>query len=192
MISLLNVLRCSLWSTIWSILGMCQTRLKWLSSSSSSMLGSQGFLGGSVITNLLTNAKMPESWVQSLGQEDLEEAMATHSRVLVWIILMTEEVGRLQSMGSQRVRHDWMTEHAHTCCGYKHLQMLCLLTRWTFLSCNALPCLLLQSLLSSIFCLSIVTQLSFGFLLHVITFSTTTPSVCIFFYVWSVSPISHI
>ena len=70
------------------------------------MLGSQGFLGGSVIKNLLTHAEMPESWVQSLGQEDLEEAMATHSRVLVWIILMTEEVGRLQSMGSQRVRHD--------------------------------------------------------------------------------------
>ena len=66
------------------------------------MLGSQGFLGGSVIKNLLTNAEMPESWVQSLGQEDLEEAMATHSRVLVQIILMTEEVGRLQSMGSQR------------------------------------------------------------------------------------------
>ena len=44
--------------------------------------------------------------VLSLGQENpLEEGMATHSRVLAWRIPWTEEPGRLQSMGSQRVRH---------------------------------------------------------------------------------------
>ena len=60
------------------------------------MLGSQGFLGGSVIKHLLANAGMPESCVQSLGQEDLlEEAMVAHSIILAWIILMTEEAGRL-------------------------------------------------------------------------------------------------
>ena len=48
-----------------------------------------------------------ETQVQSLGWEDLlEEEMATHSSILVWKILWTEEPGRLQSMGVQRVRHD--------------------------------------------------------------------------------------
>ena len=48
-----------------------------------------------------------ESWVQSLGREDpLEKGMATHSSLLAWRIPWTEEPGRLQSMGSQRVRHD--------------------------------------------------------------------------------------
>ena len=46
-------------------------------------------------------------WVLSLGQEDpLEEGMATHSSILAWRIPWTEEPGELQSMGSQRVRHD--------------------------------------------------------------------------------------
>ena len=47
---------------------------------------------------------MRETRVQSLGREDLlEKDMATHSSILAWKILWTE---RLQSMGSQRVRHD--------------------------------------------------------------------------------------
>ena len=46
-----------------------------------------------------------ESWVQSLGGEDpQEEGMATHSNILAWRIPWTEEPGRLQSAGSQRVR----------------------------------------------------------------------------------------
>ena len=46
--------------------------------------------------------------VQSLGQEDpMKEEIETHSSILVWKILWAEEPGRLQSMGSQRVRHDW-------------------------------------------------------------------------------------
>ena len=40
--------------------------------------------------------------------------MTTHSSMLAWEILWTEEPGRLQSMGSQRVRHDWATGHEHT------------------------------------------------------------------------------
>ena len=45
-----------------------------------------------------------ETWVQSLGGEDvLEGDMATHSGILSWRITWTEEPGRLQSMGSQRV-----------------------------------------------------------------------------------------
>ena len=50
---------------------------------------------------------MQETHVQSLGQEDLlEKEMATHSSILVWKIPRMEEPGRLQSMGSQKVRHD--------------------------------------------------------------------------------------
>ena len=50
--------------------------------------------------------------VQSLGLGDsLKEDMATHSSFLVWKIPWTEEPGRLQSMGSQRVGHDLATEH---------------------------------------------------------------------------------
>ena len=52
-----------------------------------------------------------ETWVQSLGWEDLlEKEMAIHSSTIAWKISWTEEPGRLQSMGSQRVGHDWATE----------------------------------------------------------------------------------
>ena len=50
---------------------------------------------------------MRETWVQSLGQEDLlEKEMATHSSTLAWKIPWAEEPGRLQPVGSQRVRHN--------------------------------------------------------------------------------------
>ena len=53
------------------------------------------------------NAGDREMWVQSLGQEDpLEKEMTTHSSILACKILWSEEPGRLQSMGSQRVRHN--------------------------------------------------------------------------------------
>ena len=46
-------------------------------------------------------------WVQSLGWEDaLEKEMAIHSRTIAWKTPWTEELGRLQSTGSQRVGHD--------------------------------------------------------------------------------------
>ena len=57
-----------------------------------------------------TVKRLPTMWetrVQSLGREDLlEKEMATHSSILAWKIPWTEEPGGLQSMGSQRVRHD--------------------------------------------------------------------------------------
>ena len=50
---------------------------------------------------------MWETWVLSLGWEHpLEQEMATHSSIHAWKIPWTEEPGGLQSMGSQRVRHD--------------------------------------------------------------------------------------
>ena len=59
---------------------------------------------------------MRETQVQSLGQENLlEKETATHSSTLAWKIPWTEEPGRLQSMGSQRVRHDWAASFHFTC-----------------------------------------------------------------------------
>ena len=60
-----------------------------------------------------TVKKLPAVWetqVQSLGREDpLEKCMATHSSILAWRIPWTEEPGRLQSMRSPRVGHNWAT-----------------------------------------------------------------------------------
>ena len=54
---------------------------------------------------------MQETRLPSLGQEEtLEKEMATHSSILAWKIPWTEEPGRLQSMGSQRVGHDLVTK----------------------------------------------------------------------------------
>ena len=56
---------------------------------------------------------MQETWVQSLGwEEHLEKEMATHSSILAWKIPWTEEAGMLQSLGWQRVGHDWATSLA--------------------------------------------------------------------------------
>ena len=66
------------------------------------------FLVAQMVKNL---PAMQETWVRSLGQEDpLEKGMATHSTILAWRIPWTEEPGGLQSMRSQRVRHDWTTD----------------------------------------------------------------------------------
>ena len=65
-----------------------------------------GFPGGTVVMNPPAMQEMQETWVQSLDPEDLlEEGMVTHSNILAWGILWTEEPGGLQSKGSQRVGH---------------------------------------------------------------------------------------
>ena len=69
----------------------------------------EGFPGGSV----KNSPAMWETWVWSLGWEDpLQEGMATHSSILAWRIPWTEEPGELQSMGSQRIRHNWATKQS--------------------------------------------------------------------------------
>ena len=60
-----------------------------------------------VVKNLLL---MQETWLRSLRQEDpLEKGIVTHSSILAWEILRTEGFGGLQSVGLQRVGHDWAT-----------------------------------------------------------------------------------
>ena len=60
---------------------------------------------GSVVKNLPAMQETQEMWIWSLGREDpLEEKMATHSSILAWKILWTEETGKLHSKGSQSQR----------------------------------------------------------------------------------------
>ena len=67
-----------------------------------------------MVKNLPANARDTGDTGSILGWEDpLEEETATHSRILAWRIPWTEEPGRIQSIGSQRVRHDW-SDLAHT------------------------------------------------------------------------------
>ena len=62
---------------------------------------------------------MQETRVQSLGQKDLlEKEMATHSKILAWKIPWMEDPGRLQSMGSQRVGHNWVTSLSNLTIGW--------------------------------------------------------------------------
>ena len=73
-------------------------------------------IGGGYIASLVAQMvknlhAMQETQVQSMGWEDpLEKGMATHSSILAWRIPWAEEPGELQSMGSQRGRHDWVTK----------------------------------------------------------------------------------
>ena len=63
---------------------------------------------------------MQETQVWSLGWEDpLEKAMAAHSSILAWKIPWTADPGRLPSMGSQRVGHDWATSLSTFTLGYE-------------------------------------------------------------------------
>ena len=73
------------------------------------ILNSYHLLWASLVTEMVKNLPaMQETWVQSLDWEDpLEKGTAAHSSVLAFKIPWTERPGRLQFMGSQRVRHDW-------------------------------------------------------------------------------------
>ena len=63
----------------------------------------------SLVAQMVKNLPaMQNTWIRSLGREDTsEKGMATHSSILGWRIPWTEEPGGLQSMGSQRVGHNW-------------------------------------------------------------------------------------
>ena len=66
-----------------------------------------GFPGGSAAKILSAMQEPQETWVRSLDPgEPLEEGVATHSSIFAWRIPWTEKPGGLQSMGSQRVRHN--------------------------------------------------------------------------------------
>ena len=92
--------------------------MSWLFTSGVQSIGAPGSasvlpmnIGASLMTQMVNNLPiMQGTWVQSLVWEDpLEKGIATHSIILAWRITWTEKHGRLHSMGTQRVRHDWET-----------------------------------------------------------------------------------
>ena len=87
------------WAAVYGV-AQSRTRLNRLSSSSSSTWN--------CTAESTCNVGHSELWVRSLDWEDaLEKGMATPSSILAWRILWTEEPDRLQSIGSQKVGHDW-------------------------------------------------------------------------------------
>ena len=74
--------------------------------------------------------KLPAMWetFRSLGWKDpLEKGLATHSSILAWKTPWTVEPGKLQSVGSQRVRHDWAVNthtHTHTRVQHSYVRLL--------------------------------------------------------------------
>ena len=89
-----------------------------------------------MVKNLPT---MQETRDWSLGQEDLlEKGMAAHSSILAWRIPWTEKSGGLQSVGSQRVRHDWATNtHTHTHTHTQNCQRSCNIRQLTVYKCSS-------------------------------------------------------
>ena len=124
----------SLWAAVY---GVTQSRIQLKQfSSSSSIKQLWNFPRGSASKNLPT---LKETQVRILDQEDpLEEGMATGSSLLAWRIPWTEEPGGLQSMGLQRIRHDW--------------------SNWAHMHKEVVGCLFARSISSNIF--SIIDQLS--------------------------------
>ena len=88
------------WASVYGV-AQSRTRLKRLSSNSSSSSRTNYSLGTSFVAQTVKNLPViQETWVRSLGWEDaLEKGMATRSSVLAWRIPWTEEPGGLQSMG---------------------------------------------------------------------------------------------
>ena len=90
----------------------------------------------SLVAQMIKNLPaVQETWVRSLGQEDpLEKGMGTsHSSILAWRIPWTEEPGRLQIMGLQRVVHDWATKYTCTLAGKSSLRSLCSKSTYPYL-----------------------------------------------------------
>ena len=84
-----------------------------------------------------------EAQDQFLDQEDLlKKAMATHSTILAWRIPCTEEPGRLQSVGSQRIGNGWVTKHFHFCFTHDTPRTLCFLNSvllWVLFTDRKMP-----------------------------------------------------
>jgi len=78
----------------------------------------EGFSSGSVVKNPPANAE-DSGGIPELGRYPIE-VWGTHCSILVWGIPWTEEPGRLQSMGSQRVRNDWAPKHQFSSVQFSH------------------------------------------------------------------------
>ena len=103
-----------------------------------------GFLGGSVVKNLPEMQKSQETQVQSLDWENpLEKGMTPHSSILAYRIPWIEETGGLQSIGMQRVGHNWSNLlHMH---GLQHSGSSFFTIFWNFLKIMFIASLILSN-----------------------------------------------
>ena len=112
------------------------------------MLAFPGGTNGKELARQCREASEMRVW--NVGQEDpLEEGMATHSSILAWRTPWAEEPGRLQSMGSQRVRHNWESlacKQAEKSTEPKHFQKSLLIYFWNCIYLHQRWYLLLLSL----------------------------------------------
>ena len=108
----------TLWGTIWRFLRKAENRAiqqphSWVCLRKAAALIWKDACTPVFTVALFTITKVWKTWVRSLGREGpLEEEVATHSSVLAWRIPMDSRAARPQSMGSQRVGHDWATKHS--------------------------------------------------------------------------------
>ena len=99
----------------WSLVIQCMVQITW-HCLYIIKCNCQHFKASLVAQKLKRLLPMRETWVRSLGLEDpLEKEMVTHSSILARRIPWTEKPGRLQSMGSQRVGHDWANKPGIVC-----------------------------------------------------------------------------
>ena len=124
--------KCIHWKTIIQL-----TPFSWESIGDASV-----FPDGASGKELTCQCRSPKSRRFNPWWETLEEEMATHSSILAWRIPWTEEPGGLQSMGSQRVGHDW-SGLAHTDTQEMHLGLACLAESylWPLWSITVVTCL---------------------------------------------------
>ena len=101
------------------------------------------YSGVSLVAQRLKHlSAMQDTQVRSLGREDpLEKETATHSSILAWRIPWREEPGRLQSMGSQRVGHDWATSlhftlHRSEISGWQNTAWMYSFPNWEPVHCS--------------------------------------------------------
>ena len=128
------------------------TQLKWLHSTNSWRAINHPW-ASLVVQSVKSLPAMQETQVRSLGQEDpLEKWMATHSSILTWKIPWTEEPDGLQSIGSQRVEHNWVTNTNNP-------YLLGIKSNAEFLEASQGPTLQAGSSKSSTLCLAMLTLL---------------------------------
>ena len=103
----------------------------------SNILGSLPLLRSSLVAQMVKHLPtVQETWVPSLGWEDpLEKETANHSRTLAWKTPWTEEPGRLQSMRSQIVGHNWATSLSLPLLPDDILPIFCIIFRMFLLNC---------------------------------------------------------
>ena len=150
--------------------------------------------GASLVVQMVKNLPArQETWRSLCQEEPLEEEMAAHSRILAWRIPWTEETGRLQALGLQRVWHGWATNTTHyflkILCSKATNHTITQMKTYTvlFLVCKALFSLLCSPIFCPCFKAQLKTHLSWKLSHH----SLANASFLSWFIAWSICCLSH-